>query len=226
MQVQFNNALFDSALFSFAVVNGSTLTIVLENAEIDLDFNTEAEALAAQADLGDLLDSVGSGSVSAVITDAVSAVSGLLGGLFASSKAKVSKTTAKSADVSQTLADILAAALSAGQDEAPTARPQATRNTAAEANDVFGTNRTARTDAAETVVSDLTDAALRTAIEDKAESLIASDARVQAMVAQLRRFYSDAQVADVIAQRKEQVFQFARQNGGLTLNQIVAQILR
>ena len=53
MQVQFKNALFDSALFAFAVVNGSTLTIVLENAEIDLDFDTEAEALEAQAELGE-----------------------------------------------------------------------------------------------------------------------------------------------------------------------------
>ena len=60
MQVQFKNALFDSALFAFAVVNGSTLTIVLENAEIDLDFDTEAEALEAQAELGEVLDSVGS----------------------------------------------------------------------------------------------------------------------------------------------------------------------
>lgn len=224
MQVQFKNALFDSALFAFAVVNGSTLTIVLENAEIDLDFDTEAEALEAQAELGEVLDSVG--SVSGVITEAAAAVTGLLSGLFGSAKAKVTKaSSAKSAeDVATTLTDILEQALAGGRG-ASTTRPAA-RSTASEANDVFGTNRTARTDAADTVVSDLTDAALRTAIEDKAASLIESDARVQAMLAQLRRFYSDAQVEEVIAVRKDQVFQFARQNGNLTLNQIVAQILR
>lgn len=223
MQVQFKNALFDSALFAFAVVNGSTLTIVLENAEIDLDFDTEAEALEAQAELGEVLDSVG--SVSGVINDAVTAVSGLVAGLFGTAKSKVTKaSTAKSAeDVATTLTDILEQALAGGR---PAASRPAARSTAAEANDVFGTNRTARADAADTVVSELTDAALRTAIEDKAAQLMASDARVQAMVEQLRRFYSDAQVEEVIAVRKDQVFQFARQNGNLTLNQIVAQILR
>lgn len=223
MQVQFKNALFDSALFAFAVVNGSTLTIVLENAEIDLDFDSEAEALEAQAELGEVLDSVG--SVSGVINDAVTAVSGLVAGLFGTAKSKVTKaSTAKSAeDVATTLTDILEQALAGGR---PAASRPAARSTAAEANDVFGTNRTARADAADTVVSELTDAALRTAIEDKAAQLMASDARVQAMVEQLRRFYSDAQVEEVIAVRKDQVFQFARQNGNLTLNQIVAQILR
>ncbi|UYE98915.1 hypothetical protein XbC2_520 [Xanthomonas phage XbC2] len=222
MQVQFKNALFDSALFAFAVVNGSTLTIVLENAEIDLDFDSEAEALEAQAELGEVLDSVG--SVSNVITDAANAVSGLISGLFGTAKAKVTKaSTAKSAeDVATTLTDILEQAL-AGR---PAATRPASRSTASEANDVFGTNRTSRADAADTVVSELTDAALRTAIEDKAASLLASDARVQAMVAQLRRFYSDAQVDEVIEVRKSQVFDFARANGNLTLNQIVAQILR
>lgn len=223
MQVQFKNALFDSALFAFAVVNGSTLTIVLENAEIDLDFDSEAEALEAQAELGEVLDSVG--SVSGVINDAVTAVSGLVAGLFGTAKSKVIKaSTAKSAeDVATTLTDILEQALAGGR---PAASRPAARSTASEANDVFGTNRTSRADAADTVVSELTDAALRTAIEDKAAALLASDARVQAMVAQLRRFYSDEQVNEVIEVRKSQVFDFARQNGNLTLNQIVAQILR
>lgn len=217
MQVQFKNALFDSAAFVFAVANGQTLTIVLETAEIELDFATESDALAAAAELGELLNSVG--SVSGVFTEAATAVSGLLAGLFSTAKTKVTKTgTAKSAeDVATTLTDILEQALSS--------RPTA-RSNASEANSVFGTTRTDRTDRADTVVSDLSDAALRTAIEDKATTLLASDARVQAMVAQLRRFYSDSQVDEVIEERKEQVFQFARANGNLTLNQIVAQILR
>jgi hypothetical protein len=222
MQIQFNNALFDSALFAFAVVTGSRLTIVLENAEIDLDFDSEAEALVAQAELGELLDSVG--SVSGVITEAAAAVTGLLSGLFGAAKAKVVKTsTAKSAeDVATTLTEILEQALGA-RTQAPR---QPGRSTAAESNDVFGTSRTARGDAADAVVSDLSDAALRTAIEDKAAYLVENDARVSNMVAQLRRFHTDAQVNELIEHRKEQVFQYARQNGNLTLNQIVAQILR
>lgn len=222
MQVQFKNALFDSALFAFAVVNSTTLTIVTETAEIDVEYSTEAEALAGQRELGEILDAANASTN--VLTEAATAVAGLVAGLFGNAKAKVAKaSTSKSAeDVAATVSDILEKVLSAGNAEP---RPTA-RNTASEANDVFGTNRTSRADAADTVVSELSDAALRTAIEDKATQLIASDPRVQALVAQLRRFYSDAEVNQVIEQRKGQVFDYARANGNLTLNQVVAQILR
>lgn len=221
MQVQFKNALFNSDLFNFAVVNGSVLTIVLDNAEVEIDFASEAEAVAAQAELGELLDSVN--SVSSGIASAANAVAGLFSGVFGSAKTKVTKAGAsKASDLEKFLEDALATFT---QQATQQATPSTNTKAAAEANDVFGTTRTERADSANVVVSQLSDAALRTAIEDKAAILIETDARVQALIAQLRRFYTDAHVEEVIEIRKEQVFQYARQNGSLTLNQIIERIL-
>ncbi|AFC21931.1 virion structural protein [Cronobacter phage vB_CsaM_GAP32] len=223
MQVQFKNALFGLKDYDFAVVNDTTLNIVLKKRVIELEFDSHEEAMAAQTELGEVLSAAEgkSFSVTDLIEDAADVVNGVLGGLFGSVKAKASKASTSFEERAQQMASDLEEVIKT----VTTAAERTTSATASEANDVFGTTRSTKA-ATDTVIADLSDDALRAAINTKVEQLIANDARVQALVEELRSFYSDAQVQEIIDLRKEQVFDIARQNDDLTVTEVLARILR
>lgn len=224
MQVQFKNALFGLEDYDFAVVSGNSLVIALKTREIELEFASEAEAFDAQAELAEVIDAAKADtfSIAEVLDEAVTVVSGLFGGLVSRVKTKATGTGSSVQDrVAKVVAD-----LEEALEPVVRATTQA-RTKSAEAEDVFGTTRTPRPAAtADAVVSNLSDTALRTAISDKADYLVENDARVKALVAQLRTFHNDAEVAEVIQIRKDQVFQIARANDHLTVNEVFSEILR
>lgn len=223
MQVQFKNALFGLEDYDFAVVSGNSLVIALKTREIELEFGSEEEAFDAQAELAVVIDAAKSDSVSIadVLEEAASVVSGLFGGLVSRVKTKATATSTSVQDrVAKVVADL-------EEVLEPAVRAAQTRTSTADAESVFGTSRTARnTSAADTVVSELSDNALRVAISDKADHLVENDTRVKALVAQLRTFHSDEEVEEVIQIRKDQVFQIARANDHLTVNEVFTELLR
>lgn len=223
MQVQFKNALFGLEDYDFAVVSGNSLVIALKTREIELEFGSEEEAFDAQAELAVVIDAAKSDSVSIadVLEEAASVVSGLFGGLVSRVKTKATATSTSVQDrVAKVVADL-------EEVLEPAVRAAQTRTSSADAESVFGTSRTARnTSAADTVVSELSDNALRVAISDKADHLVENDTRVKALVAQLRTFHSDEEVEEVIQIRKDQVFQIARANDHLTVNEVFTELLR
>lgn len=227
MQVQFHTVLFDSADFVASVVEGDEVQIITTKATLAVAFDSQEEALEAQLDLGEILDDAkaseeGAGSLSGLF----GVVSGLFGGAVESVTATAKKAGAAATgrkdsaearinDLFDTLTSALDQVASRGRDTAETAES------------VFGTNRSAaRTVSADTVISELTDAELTSAIDDKVAYLIENDARVQALVANVRRFHSDADVNATIAAHKESIFEQARDNAELTVNQVFASILR
>lgn len=226
MQVQFKNALFGLDTYDFAVVDEATLIIVLKTREIELEFDSHEEALAAQAELGEMITAAKQNtfSVTEILEEAANVVTGLFGGLVGSVKAKATKASssveARAAKVVADLEEVLNTVAAAKSE------PRNTAKDSADAESVFGTTRTARTSAADTVVSELSDNALRVAISDKADHLVENDTRVKALVAQLRTFHSDAEVDDVIQQHKDQIFRIARANDHLTVNEVFAELLR
>ncbi len=221
MQVQFKNALFDTKDFDFAVVDGNSLVIALKTREIVLEFETQEEALVAQAELGKAIDAAKKDtvSVSDLIEEAANAVSGVLGGLFGSVKAKATKATSSFEARAEQMASDL-------EEVIKTVRTTASE-TAKEANDVFGTTRsTASTSVMDTVVADLSDAQLRAAIDTKVAQLLVGDARVQALHSQLQEFYTDAQIEQIVNSRKNMVFDYARDNDEMTLAEVFSDLLR
>lgn len=229
MQVQFHTVLFDSADFVASVVEGDEVQIITTKATLAVAFDSQEEALEAQLDLGEILDDAkaseeGVGSLSGLF----GVVSGLFGGAVESVTASAKKAGAAATgrkdsaearinDLFDTLTSALDQVASRGRDTA----------SSAEDDSVFGTNRSAaRTVSADTVIRELTDAELTSAIDDKVAYLIENDARVQALVANVRRFHSDADVNATIAAHKESIFDQARDNAELTVNQVFASILR
>ena len=228
MQVQFKNALFGLDVYRFAVVNDEVLTIVLKEGQIDLQFGSEAEAVAAQLELGDVITEATekSVSVSDLLQEAAGVVSGLFGTAFGSVKAKAStvSSTAKAATSSfeEQVSKVVSQLETALDSVAETARK---RTSASEANEVFGTNRSSAP-VQDTTIFELSDSALRVAIDDKVSQLVETDTRVQALLSNLRQFHSDSEVEDVIQNHKDHIFRVARANDELTVNQLFAELLR
>lgn len=235
MQVQFQTVLFDSEDFRFAVVNDNVLTIVTGKGELDLQFGSEDEALDAQVELGEVLDSAKGSNIGNVLQEAAEVVSGLFGSLLnraetvkrtVRTKAQAAASATKAAKTVEDFAQDLVSQLEQALN--PAGATRTTRSTAQDAEDVFGTSRTSRTRrevTADSVVSTLTDAELREVIEVKAEQLIATNRQVQELVAQLRRHYTPSEVQEAIAQHKEMVFNVARANDHLTVNAVFAGLL-
>lgn len=226
MQVQFKNALFGLDTYDFAVVDGATLIIVLKTREIELEFDSQEEALAAQAELGEMITAAKEStfSVTELLEEAANVVNSVFGGLVGSVKAKATKASssveARAAKVVADLEEVL------NTVARPQAEARTTAKDSADAESVFGTNRTARSAAVDTVVAELSDNALRVAISEKADHLVQNDTRVKALVAQLRTFHSDEEVDDVIQQHKDQIFNLARANDHLTVNEVFNELLR
>lgn len=228
MQVQFETVLFDSEDFLFAVVDATSLVIKTSKAELIVAFDSHEEALSAQLDLGEILDDAkGSNSVTGLFQEVSSLVSGLFGGVVDTVSAKARKagaaaTTqkvdveARAQDMIDTITEALRGSVRAGRD------------TVADAESVFGNGRSAAKTAvsADSVVSDLTDAELTSAIDDKVAHLMANDARVIALVDNVRRFHGDDEVAGAVANHKSFIFDTARNNAHLTVNQVFNEILR
>lgn len=224
MQVQFQTVLFDSEDFRFAVVNDDVLTIVTGKGELDLQFGSEAEALDAQVELGEVLDAAKGSNFGDVLQEAADVVTGLFGSLLnragtvkrtVRTKAQEVKSASKSVeDFAQDLVSQLEQALN------PAGATRTSRTSAQDAEDVFGTSRARREVTADSVVSTLTDAELREVIDVKAEQLIQTNRQVQELVAQLRRHYTASEVQESIAQHKEMVFNVARANSHLTVNEV------
>lgn len=231
MQVQFKNALFGLDTYDFAVVRDQSLIIVLKTREIELEFDSHEEALDAQAELGQVISAAKENtfSVTELMEEAATVVSSVFGGLVGSFKAKATKASSsvetRAAKVVADLEEVLNA-VARSQGDMNT-KPSTTAKDSADAESVFGTTRSARnTSVADTQVSELSDSALRVAISDKADYLIDNDARVKALVAQLRTFHSDDQIDDVIQDHKDQIFRIARANDHLTVNEVFAELLR
>ncbi len=226
MQVHFKNALFGLADYDFAVVREKSLFIILKTREIELEFNSHDEAIDAQAELGEMISAAKADtfSVSDLLEEAATVVTGLFGGLASTVKAKASQASstveARTAKIVADLEEVLETV------SRPKAEPRTTAKDSADAESVFGTTRAARNSDADTVVSELSDNALRTAISDKADQLVQNDVRVKALVAQLRTFHSDEEVDDVIQMHKDQIFRIARANDHLTVNEVFVELLR
>ncbi|QOI71463.1 putative structural protein [Erwinia phage pEa_SNUABM_47] len=234
MQVQFQTVLFDSEDYRFAVVVEETLVIVTSKGEIELEFDSEAEALAGQLELGEVLDAAKGSNIASVIQDAAETVSGLVSGLFGktgfgSVKSKVAGKAAKAtAGIDERVNEFLRQLDEAikGAEQAVPARADTRRASTAEAEDVFGTSRTRRAVDADAVVSTLSDADLQAVISTKADQLIATNRQVQGLVANLRRFHSEEEVQEAIDAHKEMVFNVARANDELTVNEVFNHLLR
>ncbi|AMM44057.1 virion structural protein [Pectobacterium phage vB_PcaM_CBB] len=226
MQVEFKNALFGLEDYDFAVVSGDTLIIALKTREIHLEFESEEEAFDAKSELAVVIEAAKADSISItdVLEEAASVVTGLFGGLVSSVKAKATKASSTvEARAAKVVADLEEVLDTVARSKA---EPRNTAKDSADAESVFGTTRTARNSAADTVVSELSDNALRVAISDKADHLVENDTRVKALVAQLRTFHSDEEVDDVIQQHKDQIFRIARANDHLTVNEVFVELLR
>lgn len=248
MQVQFKTVLFNSADYRFSVVRGNELTIVLENNELDLEFASEDDAVIAQRELGQILDSATSktSKVTSALQDAAEVVTGLFGGLVGRSgafKTKVqstvdqAKTTAKATteDLESRANDLLNDLLAAlaqnteveNDPDVPEPRAQARRNTSAQdAESVFGTSRAStRAGFVEVAISELSDNDLRSAINTKANELISTDRKVQALVEQLRAFHTEDEVQEAIESHKDWIFNVARHNDELTVTELFQRLL-
>lgn len=238
MQVQFQTVLFDSEDYRFAIVKDNVLIIVTQKGDLELTFGSEDEALDAQLELGEALDSAKGNSLSSVLQEAASVVTGLFGSLVSnagtakrtvSAKAAQAKTTAQTfEDRARSIVGDLADQLEKALDPAG----MRGRSSAQESEDVFGSSRPsaeaarASTVDANSVVHTLSDAELRAVIDEKAEQLMATDRRVQNLVSQLRQFHTEAEVQETIREHKEMVFRTARNNDHLTVNEVFAGILR
>lgn len=227
MQVQFETVLFDSADFVASVVDGHVVQIITLNANLEVAFDSQEEALSAQLNLGKVLDDAkaseqGVGSLSGLF----GVVSGLFGGAVESVTATAKKAGAAATgrkDSAESRINELFDTLSAALEQVG-GRATATAD---ESESVFGTNRSAvRTVSADSVISELSDADLTSAIDDKVAYLIENDPRVKALVANVSRFHSDADIDATIASHKESIFEQARDNSDLTVNQLFASILR
>lgn len=236
MQVQFQTVLFDSEDFRFAVVNGDVLTIVTKKGDLDLKFASEDDALDAQVELGEVLDSAKGGSLSSALQEAATVVSDLFGSLLGNVgtvKRTVRTKAAQAKATTQTFEERARSIVGDLADQLEKALDPAGvrgRSTAQDSEDVFGSSRSAeaaraRTVDANAVVHTLSDAELRLVIDEKAEQLIATDRRVQNLVSQLRQFHTESEVQETIREHKEMVFRTARNNDHLTVNEVFNRIL-
>lgn len=239
MQVQFQNVLFGLDSYKFAVVDETVLTIVLENNEIRLHYESEQEAFDAQAELGELINEVKSNTTSFgdIFQEAAGVVNSIFGDVFQKAKTKVTNVskTVKNAKTPtqsfeervQAVVDELSKVIETAQPTVEAAIKRTSSTLANEAQEVFGTKRAAPSeDKEEVVISDLSDNALRVAISQKVDHLIETDVRVKALLANLRHFHSDEEIEDVIESYKAQIFDIARDNETSTVSEIITQLLR
>lgn len=237
MQVQFQNILFSTEDFHFAVVQDEVLTIVTTKGEIELELDSPEEADAALTELRDLVNNAKGTDISGIVQEAIGSVSSLFGGIFGATTSKfkaksaAASTKAKtfSEEVQSRAEDILKTIEDAIQQVSPQVR-EAVKAAEEEAEDVFGTSRStakaARADVLDVAVSTLNDAQLRSAIEVKAEQLINNNDQVKELIDQIRRFNGERAVQEAIVAHKEMVFQAARDNDSLTVNEVFALFIR
>lgn len=237
MQVQFQTVLFNSDDFKFAIVLENSLVIVTTKGELELEYKSEAEALTAQVELGEVLDSVKKtdiGSVVDTIKDAAETVSVMFGSLLGSTskvvKAKVSPKAKNEVldDVEERVNSILSTItkfLDSDKEEPDTT--EKSKSAVDDAESVFGTRRSAAgqkpgkpTASVHSIISDLSDDELKQVIHEKAEQLMRSNRQVQELVDQLHAFHSEDEVLELIQAHKDMVFRIARANDHLSVNEI------
>lgn len=222
MQVQFQTVLFDSEDYRFAVVVEETLVIVTAKGEIELEFDSEKDALAGQLELGEVLNAAKDTNITSVLQDAANTVSNIVSNLFDKTG---TYATEKTNNVDKRVTDMISC-LDEVLKDTFTKPKTANKTTPTDAEDVFGTSRTKRTVDSDSVVNTLSDDELREIISTKSDQIFSSNRQVQSLMENLRKFHIEYEIQKAIDVHKEMVFKVARENDDLTVNEVFSLLLQ